>query len=177
MNALRYLTTFDLIAFNWCLDRPKASEIARLSRYVSHLGDGGFYLATGMVLALFEPVYGLTFLLVGLAAFAIELPLYLLLKNTIKRDRPCDAIEKFEAFIVPSDKFSFPSGHAAAAFLFVTLLVHFYPAYLLAGYCFAVLVGLSRVLLGVHYPSDIMAGALLGWSCAQLVLVLLLPLI
>ena len=169
MGAIKLLTAFDLFAFNWCLRSPKASEMARLSRQVSRLGDGAFYLLIGVLLALFEPQTGTAFLVVGLAAYAIELPVYLVLKNTIKRDRPCDALP-FEAYIVPSDKFSFPSGHSAAAFVFATLIAHFYPAFALIGYTLALMIGVSRILLGVHYPTDIAAGALLGISSATLAL-------
>lgn len=171
MSAIKLLTTFDLFAFNWCLASPRAPQMAMVSRQVSRLGDGGFYLLLGVVLATFEPSNGLLFLLAGLFAYAIELPLYLLLKNTIKRDRPCDALP-FEAYIVPSDKFSFPSGHAAAAFVFATLITHFYPPFSLLAYSIASLVGISRVLLGVHYPTDIVAGAVLGTVCAMSALVI-----
>ena len=106
----------------------------------------------------------------GLLAFAIELPLYLVLKNTIRRDRPCYRFENFDAFITPSDKFSFPSGHAAAAFVFATVFSHYYPAMTELSYSIAVLIGLSRVMLGVHYPTDIVAGAALGVSIATFAL-------
>ncbi|MGH1431602.1 MAG: phosphatase PAP2 family protein [Neptuniibacter sp.] len=167
MSAIKLLTTFDLFAFNWCLGSSRAPEMAKISRQVSRLGDGGLYLVLGISLALFEPAYGLIFFITGLIAYGFELPLYLVLKNTIKRDRPCDALP-FEAYIVPSDKFSFPSGHSAAAFVFATLIAEYYPMFAGIAYSVAVLVGISRVLLGVHYPSDIAAGAILGVSSATL---------
>ncbi|WP_415893484.1 phosphatase PAP2 family protein [Neptuniibacter sp. PT8_73] len=172
MSAIRLVTAFDLLTFNWCLGLPKAAQIASVSRQVSRLGDGVLYLFIGFALALFEQQFGLLFLLVGLFAYAIELPLYLILKNTIKRDRPCDSLP-FEAYIVPSDKFSFPSGHSAAAFVFASLVAHFYPEFSAVSYVLAVAIGMSRVLLGVHYPTDILAGAVLGLSCAATAITLI----
>ena len=169
MNAIKVLTSFDLFAFNWCLGLPRATQMAMVSRQISRLGDGGFYLLLGMLLSVFEQGSGLSFLVTGLFAYLIELPLYIVLKNTIRRDRPCDVLP-LKAYITPSDKFSFPSGHSAAAFVFATLIMHFYPAYTEFAYGCAAIIGISRILLGVHYPSDIAAGAVLGISCAMLTL-------
>ncbi|MFW1678397.1 phosphatase PAP2 family protein [Pontibacter sp. JAM-7] len=170
MNSLQKLSHLDTLAFSWCLQLPKARLIAKISRQISRLGDGFLYLAVGVLLALFEPVDGSAFLTVGLLAFAFELPLYLILKRTIKRDRPFVVLQAHQAFIQPADRFSFPSGHASAAFVFVTVLAFFYPALLVLGYLFAVLVGAARIMLGVHFPADILAGALLGSGCAVLAL-------
>ncbi|GGO88789.1 phosphatase PAP2 family protein [Marinobacterium nitratireducens] len=169
MNSLQQkITRFDTLAFHWCLSRPRAPELAVVSRWVSRLGDGLFYILLGAVLALFEPEEGERFLLAGLLAFGIELPSYLLLKNLIRRDRPCDRFEDFAAYIRPSDRFSFPSGHAAAAFTFAAVMAAHYPSLLLPLYLIAGLIGAARVMLGVHYPTDILAGALLGICSAQL---------
>ena len=172
MGAIKLLTTFDLFAFNWCTGLPRSTEIAFVSRQISRLGDGGLYLLLGILLAFFEPRHGMTFLVVGIAAYLIELPIYVVLKNTIKRDRPCEALA-FDAYIVPSDKFSFPSGHAAAAFVFAGLVAFFYPFFAMLAYGLAIMVGASRVLLGVHYPSDIAAGAVLGMVCCTFALSLM----
>lgn len=169
MGTLKLLTALDLFAFNWCLHLPKAPELARISRQVSRIGDGDLYLIVALLLVVLDKEGGLAFLLTGLSAYLIELPLYAILKNTIKRDRPCTTLP-FDAYIVPSDKFSFPSGHSAAAFVFATLIASFYPGFAVLAYILAVMVGVSRVLLGVHYPTDIVAGAALGVSCTLLVL-------
>ena len=66
-----------------------------------------------------------------------------------------------EGFVRPSDKFSLPSGHSSAAWLFVTVMAWSYPQFS-AIVVFAIAVSLSRVMLGVHYPCDILAGAVLG---------------
>lgn len=168
MNSLQQtITRLDTLAFHWCLSRGRAPQLAQLSRRVSRIGDGFFYILLGTVLALFEPEDGERFLLAGLLAFGIELPSYLLLKNLIRRDRPCDRFEDFDAFIKPSDRFSFPSGHAAAAFTFAAVMATYYPSLLLPLYLAAGLIGGARVMLGVHYPTDILAGGLLGCCSAQ----------
>ncbi len=151
----------DTQLFYWLFNKTTERD-CKFIRLVSKTGDGQVYLALGVVLWAFEPAYGALFLYTGLLAYAMELPLYIALKKLFKRERPCNVFKNFHAHVQPSDKFSLPSGHTAAAFLMANLLAHFYPAVALLAYVWATLIGLSRVLLGVHYPGDILAGATLG---------------
>ena len=66
------------------------------------------------------------------------------------------------AFITPSDRYSLPSGHTAAAFLMATIIGHFYPDLSLVMLTWALTIGGSRIFLGVHFLSDVVIGALLG---------------
>ena len=83
-------------------------------------------------------------------------------KNQIKRDRPFEVVSGVHQRISPSDQFSFPSGHTAAAFVIATLIRHFFPSLLVPVYLWAFLMGVSRIYLGVHYPTDILAGLVIG---------------
>jgi undecaprenyl-diphosphatase len=74
---------------------------------------------------------------VALWAFALELPLYLLLKNALKRQRPAG----LPVFITPSDRYSLPSGHTAAAFLMATVLAASFPLWAPLLFVWAALVG------------------------------------
>jgi undecaprenyl-diphosphatase len=163
-NKLQRLDTF---LFYKCLLLSKPN-IGKASVWVSKTGDGYAYFAIAMLIYLFEPNIGQLFFFTALLGYAFEVPIYLGLKNLVKRHRPFDKLENFRSFIAPSDQFSMPSGHTAAAFVFATMVLHFYPQFTLLAFSWASLIGLSRVLLGVHFPGDIIAGALLGWSCAEL---------
>lgn len=160
------MTAVDCRTMCWLLNQPRAAQRAKLARLISRLGDGPFYLALTLLIWWLDPLGGAQFALVAMAAYAIELPAFVLLKRLIKRPRPADALAGLSAFIQPADRFSFPSGHTAAAFVMATMLSIFYPPIMLLALGLAVLVGLSRVFLGVHYPSDIVAGAVLGSGCA-----------
>ncbi|MBR9827487.1 MAG: phosphatase PAP2 family protein [Oceanospirillales bacterium] len=168
MNRLQQLGAFDTRAFHWCNLHARSVPILTGSRWLSRLGDGSAYLLLGIGLAVWEETRGIDFLQAGLLAYAIELPLYRLLKNSIRRARPCHCIAGFQAAIEPADTFSFPSGHTAAAFVFAMLIAEFYPALIIPGFLLAALVGAARVMLGVHYPTDIAAGAVLGVATATL---------
>ena len=129
---------------------------------ISHSGDGYGYPLVAALLFLLNDDMARGFLAAASVAFAIELPLYKIIKNTVKRDRPFRTLKGVESLIVPSDKFSFPSGHTAAATIMAVLLSYFIPALALPLSIWAILVGFSRIYLGVHYPTDILAGILLG---------------
>ncbi|ALO45682.1 phosphatase PAP2 family protein [Pseudohongiella spirulinae] len=143
-------------------------RLERLVRAISFTGDGYLYLLLAFILPMMYPVQGLNFLVAGLVAFLIELPVYWALKNAFKRRRPFRVVQAMAPALNPSDEFSFPSGHTTAAFMMAALLSTFFPALSLIGYCWACLIGLSRIMLRVHFLSDVLAGALLGTLIAYL---------
>ncbi len=90
------------------------------------------------------------------------------LKHVFGRARPklLDIVGPFhfDAFSVNAASTSFPSGHAITAFATCVALACFVPAWRKAFFGIAVLVGLSRIIIGAHFPSDVLAGAAIGWG-------------
>ncbi len=167
---LRRLAELDL---NWCLRFNRASErrgLERLFAVVSRLGDGAFWYALMLALLFGLGETALPVVARMLAVGALALALYKWLKSRTTRLRPCARHERVRASVAPLDEYSFPSGHTLHAVSFSIVAVCAYPplAWLLAP--FTVLVALSRVVLGLHYPSDVLAGAVLGGVLATLVL-------
>ena len=169
MKRLSLLTLHDADTrlYRWCASRKHRDGLARTAYWVSKTGDGPIYAAIAILLAFFEPQHGTSLLQAALFAYAIEVPAYIWLKKRIKRERPFVRLNSWH-YIVPSDEFSFPSGHTAAAMVWAVLIATFYPAFLALVLVWALVVGASRVLLGVHYPGDILAGLVLGISSAYL---------
>lgn len=137
-----------------------------LFRAVSWLGNGIFWYALMLALLL---EYGADAALPVLHMVCVGLlctVLYRALKKGTLRPRPFEVHARIAAGAVPLDRFSFPSGHTLHAVAFSLVAAAYYPelAPLLAAISLAV--AASRVVLGLHYPSDVLAGAALGASVA-----------
>lgn len=165
MKLLYSIHKYDVSVFIWLANTKAISVMRKVSRYVSKTGDGQLYL---LIIGLLYWMQGFDgpLLQAMLMAFSIERPLYFLLKNGLRRNRPQAALPDFRSVITPSDQFSFPSGHTSAAFLMATLLSSYLPTLMFALYTWALLVGFSRIMLGVHFPTDTLVGALMGISIA-----------
>jgi len=84
------------------------------------------------------------------------------LKELIARDRPCHVLSHVKDIANCSNSFSFPSNHAINSFTFATIITRAYKNLAFILYISALLIGYSRVYLGVHYPADVLSGALCG---------------
>lgn len=154
--------------FCYLLQQSEHYRLIPLAKRLSATGDGAAYVYLSVCLLIFHP-QGTTFFNQMLMGFILELPLYLLLKNTLRRPRPCHVMAHIAFNFEPSDKFSLPSGHTAAAFMTASIISANFPAIGVWVFIWATGVGLSRIALGVHYPLDILAGIALGIGSAQLV--------
>ena len=152
----------------WCGKSRHYPKLLHLISAVSHSGDGYVQVILPLLLWLLEPTQGEAIGQHCLMAFALERLLYLVLKPTLKRRRPPEALPSFSSAIQASDKFSFPSGHSMASFCLATILCLHYGSYAEPLFVWAVAVAIARVLLGVHFPSDVVAGAVLGVCIAIL---------
>ncbi|KGY13784.1 membrane protein [Vibrio tubiashii] len=170
MRSIEPIAKFDLAFSLFCLQHKFTYPVSRLSKAVSHTGDGHLYAVFGLLAYLFAGTEGKLYLYVGLLAFAIELPIYWLAKNLFKRRRPKELSDLVTPFITPSDRYSLPSGHTAAAFLMASITSVYFAELETFAFVWATLIGSSRILLGVHFLTDVLLGALLGIGSAQLVL-------
>jgi undecaprenyl-diphosphatase len=156
---------------NLCIAVNQTSQvrlIRDLFRLVSRLGDGLFWYALMLLILLFEGSDGLLPVLhMALAGLSGTL-LYKWLKGKTLRPRPFEVHQDIFMTGKPLDKFSFPSGHTLHAVVFGLVAINYYPALSFIIMPFVSMVALSRVVLGLHYPSDVLAGAFIGSLIAAL---------
>ena len=133
-------------------------------------GDGWLWYAMGLVVLLFGGEQ--RFRAVGAAALAaaVGILIFLRLKKITGRKRPCTIEPHCWARLLPPDQFSFPSGHTMTAFSIALVLCYFYRAVELPLGFFACSIAISRIVLGMHFLSDVLAGAVIGvgLGCASL---------
>ena len=137
-------------------------------RLASRLGDGVFwYVLMATILLVYGSDGMVPVLHMGLAGLCGTL-LYKWLKGKTLRPRPYEVRQDIWLTGKPLDKFSFPSGHTLHAVVFSMVALSYYPQLAFILVPFTLMVALSRVVLGLHYPSDVLAGALIGASIAGL---------
>lgn len=173
MPAIRLVRGFarlDALEGRFCVPCNEIARIPLVRHYftlVSRLGDGIAWYAMLGVLPL---VYGrpaLTpALAMGLTAL-IGVGLYKVLKSSLVRERPFASHLGVQPLTAPLDRYSFPSGHTMHAVAFIVQLAAYFPEVMWLMLPFAVSVAASRVVLGLHYPSDVLAGAVVGWALGR----------
>lgn len=158
---------WDEQALQWIADSLRTPILDKIMVLYTALGNGGWiFILLGVVFLLFKTTRkagasSLTAMVLGL------LVTNLTLKPLISRARPWVVMENFVTLVTSSDMNSFPSGHTCAAFAFGVALCAALPqkwakaAALIA----AALMGFSRLYVGVHFPTDVLAGAVVGTVC------------
>ena len=139
-----------------------AASLQRFFAVISRLGDGLFWYCLMLCLPL---VYGTQAIYVSLLMVIvaiINLLIYKLIKRITERERPCAVNNQIRLGTAPLDHYSFPSGHTLHAVAFTIIVTFYYPHLAWVLIPFASLVAASRVILGLHYPTDVAAGAVIG---------------
>ena len=161
---------FDEQALVWIAQYIRNGLLDPIMRFYTKLGDAGLlFIVLGLALLLFRPTRRAGFS--ALCAMVIGLVVVnLTIKPLMARERPWLVIEGFVNLVEEHDPNSFPSGHTNAAFAFALALCMAAPKrwMKITAVCMAVVMGLSRLYVGVHFPSDVLAGAAIGSLCGLL---------
>jgi undecaprenyl-diphosphatase len=125
-------------------------------------GDGWLWYALGLILLLYGGEH--RFAAIGAAASAAVAGIFLFrtLKRKSQRKRPCEIEPHCWAAILPPDKYSFPSGHSITAFAVALSVGLFYPDLRVSLLAAALLIAGSRIILGMHFLSDVLTGSAIG---------------
>ena len=156
----------------WILDgiqnlRTPAVDV--LMPFITRFGNGGVIWIVLTVILLLIPKTRKTGLILAAALILDGIFCNLFLKNLVRRIRPCDINDAVRLLIPYPSDYSFPSGHTAVSFAAASALYFAGEKYLWkAALVLAAFIAFSRMYLYVHYPTDILGGALLGILCGYL---------
>jgi undecaprenyl-diphosphatase len=164
-RAQLVLARFDLAEYRLCrgLNRAVSWRALRaIFQVASRLGDGVFWYAMLAALPLAFGASAIRPVIVMAVTGIVATVLYKLIKHTFVRERPFIRHAGITLAMPPLDRYSFPSGHTLHAVCFSWQAIAHFPglAWLLVP--MTALIAASRVVLGLHYPSDVLAGAVLG---------------
>lgn len=170
---LLLINRWDVELCEFCNRQSRNFIIRNLFRLASRLGDGVFWYLLMFALLLRYQADALPAVLHMIAVGLTGTAVYKLIKGKTLRPRPFNIYPAIVCMGKTLDQFSFPSGHTLHAAAFGIVAVYYYPALIWLVLPFSVLVALSRPILGLHYPSDVLAGAALGGALACLSLILI----
>lgn len=160
---LERLLHVDATILLWIQTHMRNEICTQIFTKLTHLGDAGWFWLVCAALLLWKPK---TREIGKMAIIAMGFNLIvnnLLLKNIVARTRPYEAIIGLKCLIPAQVDFSFPSGHTGASFAAAVVFFRKLPKrYGIPALVLAVLISFSRLYVGVHYPSDVLAGALIG---------------
>lgn len=161
-SPLQRISDCDVALCVFCNRQSRHLLIRNLFCLISRLGDGVFWYVLMALLLLAFRAEALPAVLHMLAAALTGTLIYKLIKGRTHRPRPFNVYPAIVCTGKTLDQFSFPSGHTLHAVSFSLIAVFYFPALIWLVAPFTLLVALSRPILGLHYPSDVLAGAALG---------------
>jgi undecaprenyl-diphosphatase len=129
---------------------------------ITRLGDGWLWYALGLIILFFGGENRYLAFGAGLVASLAGILVFRQLKLVSKRPRPYQVEPHCWAMITPQDRFSFPSGHSMTAFAIAVSVGHFYPDLQVPLFVLALSIAASRIILGMHFLTDVVAGAAIG---------------
>ncbi|HEY0768172.1 MAG TPA: phosphatase PAP2 family protein [Steroidobacteraceae bacterium] len=166
-----FMARVDAAEYRLCRRLNRGASFAlprRIFKIASRLGDGVLWYVLILVLPLLYGAAGVRPAIVMALTGALGVALYTLLKHLFVRERPFITHTKIDPAVAPLDRYSFPSGHTLHAVSFAWQASAHFPELGWLLLPLAALIAGSRVVLGLHYPSDVLAGAALGAALAEL---------
>ncbi|HEY5992987.1 MAG TPA: phosphatase PAP2 family protein [Gallionellaceae bacterium] len=161
-STLQQISRWDLELCVFFNRQSRSLSIRSLFRIASRLGDGVFWYVLMSALLLHYRAEALPAVIHMILAGGTGTMIYKLIKSKTLRPRPFNVSPDVICVSKALDQFSFPSGHTLHATVFSIVAVHYFPVLIWLVLPFSMLVALSRPILGLHYPSDVLAGALIG---------------
>lgn len=147
----------------WIQDNVRSDIFSPLVKGITYLGNGGALMITVCFILIICPKTRKLGVLSACALAANVLVSNVFMKNLVARTRPYEIIEGLKLIIQKQKDYSFPSGHSSGSFALASVIYIETPRKVgIPAMILATLISLSRLYVGVHYPTDVFAGMIIG---------------
>ncbi len=167
---LESLLQLDGAILLWIQEHVRQDFLSPVVKFITHLGDAGWcWILLAVILLIVKKTrkIGLVTAVSLLSSYVVN---NLILKNLVARVRPYEAVDGLQRIIEAQSDFSFPSGHSASSFAAAVIIFMLCPRkYGVPALVLAFLIALSRLYVGVHYPTDVLTGVISGTVIAVIV--------
>jgi undecaprenyl-diphosphatase len=166
-----FMARVDAAEYSICRKLNRGASFAiprRMFQIASRLGDGVIWYVVLAVLPLLYGMAAVKPVVIMALTGILGVALYKLLKRVFVRERPFITHSTIDLAMAPLDRYSFPSGHTLHAVSFTWQVTAHFPELGWVLVPIAAMIAGSRVVLGLHYPTDVLAGAAIGASLAEL---------
>lgn len=160
------ITALDFNIVLWVQQHVRSPFLSAFFIPFTTIGNAGIlFILIGVLLLFFKRTRqsGILLLISLTISFILN---DIVVKNIVQRPRPYNTFSQIIPLVPPPGKYSFPSGHTAAAFSSMMTLFFTQKKHAIMGLIIAFLMGFSRIYVGVHYPTDVFFGAFLGTTVA-----------
>ena len=172
MKMIPIIQRFDNSILLYIKDNIHGFILDKVMLISTYLGNGAIiWIIIALILIINEKYRKIGFMVLGALILSAILG-EVMLKHIFKRIRPSANISVAKLLIVRPLSYSFPSGHAASSFAAAGVLAKYFKEYVLEIFSLASLIAFSRLYLYVHYPTDILAGIVLGFICSEIIIYL-----
>lgn len=166
------ILSFDFAILDFIRENIANPVLDVIMKIITHSGDAGIIWIVAALLCLIFKKTRKAGVCMAIAMILVLLICNLTLKPIIARPRPFSLNEGIELIITAPKDFSFPSGHTASSFAAATGLFLYHKKLGIAALIWAVLIAFSRLYMYVHYPTDVLAGMVIGILCAVIAMII-----
>lgn len=167
---IEILNQWDAQILLWIQENVRNALLTPIMKFITHLGDSGWIWIALTVFCLIIAKTRKTGFLLTFSLLGSLLVNNMILKNLVARTRPYEVVEGLERLIEAQKDLSFPSGHTGSSFAAAVIIFCMCPRkYGIPALVLAILIAVSRLYVGVHYPTDVLAGAVTGTLIACLI--------
>lgn len=161
-RLVNYFTFTDNSIFYFLNTKLNCRAFNKVMPWITELGGILFSLLLPILLIIFNQTSSRSIGFEILFAMSLAQVLVQILKKTLTRERPYNSLKDINTFDIVLKDYSFPSGHTTAAFITAIHLAIYVPQLAALFLIVAAAVGISRIYLAVHYPSDVLVGFIIA---------------